>query len=486
MYKFAEMEQYYSQDIHDLETYQRLQQYFGIAFMANRKEPIHMLDHMNFSRTVFPEIFKMAEVIRLHEIEPGYMSPDGSYELHQLIKEIEYARLCRNDPQNATLYHRLVQKAEVGGGNGCSNVINGVLNSILKLPKAIFPRSNAAPEIILALPNYTVYMAQLSQLRAVAVAKYVHAKREHNFLPTFADIRAKVTENTVAIILTYPTNPSQATYEGTRLSDLKAIIKFCQENGIFLVADNIYQDLLFPIGRRFEEIFNWTTSLDYLIKVYGSSKDTPFYAGYRTGYWFGDPRIADVYKYHISSTEVGLGTYHLLFFALNLYFKMLMISDSKPTLDNMRFFTYSVFGLTQTVNPEIVLENILDLDLENKYQKRLAISNNIQENSIKQVKEFMASSDCFIDYVNQNIGNVFFIRVNPKYFKGNDHDFFQFVLDKAKCGISPGNVFGMPLRDGEAWFRITLIHEKCEDIIHGLHKIESSLRNYSSLRENKS
>ncbi|MEZ4732217.1 MAG: aminotransferase class I/II-fold pyridoxal phosphate-dependent enzyme [Caldilineaceae bacterium] len=99
------------------------------------------------------------------------------------------------------------------------------------------------------LPNYAVNLAQLSLLKPLAVAKHVHTKRENNFLPTFADIKAEVTENTVAIILTYPTNPSQATYEGERLSDLTAMINFCQEQGIFLIVDNIYQDLLFPIGR---------------------------------------------------------------------------------------------------------------------------------------------------------------------------------------------------------------------------------------------
>lgn len=480
MNNFAEMEQFYVQDIHDLEPLQRMVQYFGMALMAGKKEPIHILDDYNFSRAVFPEIFNIADVISLHQVEPGYMSADGSLELHQLIKEIEYARLCRNDPQNATLYHRLVQKAGVGGGNGCSNVLNGVLHSILKLPKAIFPRINPTPEIIMPLPNYAVNMAQLSLLKPLALAKCVHTKRENDFLPTFADIKAKVTENTVAIILTYPTNPSQATYEGGRLADLTAMISFCQEEGIFLIADNIYQDLVFPIGRRFEEIFNWTTSLDYLIKIYGSSKDTPFYQAYRTGYWFGDPRIADRYKYYVSSTETSLGFYNLLLFAVNLYFKLLLISGSKPTLEQMHFFTHGVFGLTQTVNPELIYKNIIDLDLENKYQKRLAISTHIQESAIQKVKEFLKSSDCFVDYINQNIGNVLFIRVNPKYFKGNDHEFFEFVLDKAKCSISPGNAFGMPLKDGEVWFRITLIHETAEDIIQGLQKIESSLRHYSS------
>ncbi|MEZ4732218.1 MAG: hypothetical protein R3E79_34305 [Caldilineaceae bacterium] len=146
MHHFAEIEQFYAQDIHTLEPLQRMVQYFGIALMTGKKEPIHILDDYNFNRAVFPEIISISEVISLHEVEPGYMSADGSFELQQLIKEFEYARLCRNDPQNAPLYHNLVQKAGTGGGNGCSNVLNGVLNAILKLPKSVFPATIRPPK----------------------------------------------------------------------------------------------------------------------------------------------------------------------------------------------------------------------------------------------------------------------------------------------------------------------------------------------------
>ncbi|MEZ4732216.1 MAG: hypothetical protein R3E79_34295 [Caldilineaceae bacterium] len=177
-----------------------------------------------------------------------------------------------------------------------------------------------------------------------------------------------------------------------------------------------------------------------------------------------------------------MGFYNLLLFAVNLYYKLLLISDTKPTLEQMRFFSHGVFGLTHPVDPERIFKNMIELDLVNKYQERLAGAYHIQERAIQQVKEFLQTSDCFIDYINQNIGNVIFIRANPKYFKGNDHDFFEFVLNKAKCSISPGNAFGMPLRDGDVWFRITLIHEPYEDVIRGLQQIENALRNNYHIR----
>jgi aspartate/methionine/tyrosine aminotransferase len=468
------MEQYYYRATERLEMYQRLIQYWSMIF--SRKENIFVLDNMNFNISIFPQIFEPAELFAFHQIEPGYMSPDGYTELNDLIRELEYARLVKSDPTKAAFFGRLVQEAGVGCGNGCSNVMNAVLNSILKLPEEDFPRKNPAPEIILTLPSYTVYAAQLSNLKTVARPRYAYARRQNSFLPTFEDIRQKVTRKTVAIILTYPSNPSQSTYESDKVGELKKIVEFCQQEGIFLVVDNIYQDLVFPIGRRFEEVFNLTASLDYVFKIYGSSKDTPFYSGFRTGYWFGDPRISEIYKYYISSTENSLNTCSLVLFALNLYFKILTASNSTPALDDMRFFSQGVFGWSQAVNEEELFGNLLALNLYEKYNRRIKKSNELQENAIKRVIEFVNQSDCFIDYANQNIGNVFFIRVNPEFFDQDDDEFFRFLYYEARCGVLPGNVFGMALVPGEVWFRITLIHDTCDNIVQHLGKMETSLR----------
>ena len=79
-----------------------------------------------------------------------------------------------------------------------------------------------------------------------------------------------------------------------------------------------------------------------------------------------------------------------------------------------------------------------------------------------------------------DIGNVIFIRVNPDYFEGSEHDFFEFLFSKTGLGITPGNVFGMPQKKGEAWFRITIIHAKESEILKNLQRIEECLLKYAS------
>jgi len=220
---------------------------------------------------------------------------------------------------------------------------------------------------VLILPNYTVYTAQISNLNRDIKPKYIYAKRENGFLPTFKQIVEAITRKTAAIVITYPNNPAQSTYEGESVKELQKIAEYCQKNKIFLVVDNIYQDMLFPKHRKFTEIFNLVDSLDYVIKVYGCSKDTPFYSGYRTGYWFGDPRITEIYKYYISATENSLNTYALTLFAYNLYFKMKYLTKTEPTLEDMHYFTYGVFGWSEVVDEKQLFDNMCRLKLFEKY-----------------------------------------------------------------------------------------------------------------------
>ncbi|EPY11135.1 aminotransferase class I/II-fold pyridoxal phosphate-dependent enzyme [Paenibacillus alvei] len=459
---------YYKDKFENLEMYQRLIQYWSILF--DRRESMNILDNMNFNVHLFPEIFTMDEISALHQIEPGYTSPDGYTEMNALIRRLELARLLQNAPQRAEISHRLVEQAGIGCGNGCTNVMNGVINSILKLKQV--EKGLEHPEVILILPNYTVYAAQLSNLNDKATSKYVYTQRENNYLPTSCEIRNAITPSTVAVIITYPNNPAQSTYEGENVRELQQIVELCQTNEIFLVVDNIYQDLIFPKSRGFTEIFNLTDKLDYVIKVYGCSKDTPFYSGFRTGYWFGDPRIDEKYKYFISSMENSMNTHSLVYFALNLYFKYKLLTGEEPALEDMKLFDQGLFGWSQNVDEHLLFKKMQELKLFAKYQSRIQLSDNIQADALRRVTEYVKGSKVFVDYTNQQIGNVFFIKVNPEYRFDNDDEFFKKLFYEVNCGILPGNVFGILQRPDEIWFRITLIHDRVDNIIRYLSKIE--------------
>lgn len=464
---------YYSKNIKDLEMYQRLIQYWSIMF--DKKYHAKPMDHMNFDADIFPPAITLTEIEKVIKFEPGYASPDGVVELGPLIRNLELTRLNRVDPKNKFKNKKLVAKAGMGAAHGCTNVMSALLNSIPKLPKTIFPRQCNQPEIILILPNYTVYLAQISNMGGLVKPKFLRTTRENNFLPTYEQIKKATNKKTAALILTYPNNPAQSTYEGDSIKELKKIVQFCQREGIFLIVDNIYQDELYPQTRKHTEIFSLTKKLNYVIKVFGPSKDTTFFSGYRCGYWFGDPRIQNTYQYYISATENTLSTVSMLMLAWDMLFRAKRQAKKPITLADMQLMNTGLFGWGRPFDAKGLFKKIKKMKLFEKYNERINKADIKMEKTNKKIIEYIKKSKYFSDYVNQKIGNVFLIRVNPKYYKGDDDQFFNDLIKKAGYAVLPGNVFGILKKHGNVWFRITLIHDTAENIIKDLQGIEKFL-----------
>lgn len=466
----------YSKAFKDLEMYQKLIQYCSIVFdVQSKAKP---LDNMNFDMDVFPPAIRLSDIERIFDFEPGYTSNESNH-LGPLIRHLELTRLNDVSPQTKQRNKDLVEKAGVGAGHGCTNVLSGVLNSITRLPKEKFPRQNGQREIILPLPCYPVYFAQIATMWSSARAKFIRAKRENDFLPTFEQIKKAVTRKTIAIIIIYPTNPTQSTYEGRSIEELRKIISFSQSEGIFLIADNVYQDLLYPRSRKHVEPFTLTDKLDYVIKVFGPSKDTAFFSGYRCGYWFGDTRILSSYADYVYATENTLSTVSMLLFALEMLFRSKRLSKEKLTLSDIKLLDTGLIGWGRLFNAKQIYQRLNESRLFEKYNERVDRAYALMRQANEKVRAFVENSKFFSDYVNQKIGNVFFIKVNPKYFSGDDDDFFHLLMRNGKYGVLPGSVFGMPERDRAVWFRITLVHDSCDNILKGLQSIEKILEKAS-------
>jgi aspartate/methionine/tyrosine aminotransferase len=280
-----------------------------------------------------------------------------------------------------------------------------------------------------------------------------------------------------------------ATYEGGRLEDLRSTVRFCQENGIFLIADNIFQDMLFPAGeRRFEEIFLHADGLDGIVKIYGPSKDVPFFGGYRMGYWIGDPRLLEGFRAAAGISNTGVNTLSLVLFAFHLYFRALRLTGKQPALDDMGLFADTVFGCTSIMNRirdvashrrlfdgQRLLERLVSLDLYASYQREMARTEEILGTALRRLHHFAAGSVAFSDRVNHDIGSVLFLRANPQVFPGDDDELFHVALKRAKIGVLPGSGFGLERMRGQAWFRVTTTHAPIDDIVADLAHLESVL-----------
>jgi alanine-synthesizing transaminase len=115
-------------------------------------------------------------------------------------------------------------------GNGASELITMSLNALL----------NNGDEVLIPAPDYPLYTASV----ALSGGTPVHylCDEQSDWLPDIADIRAKVTPNTKAIVVINPNNPTGALYPD---AVLREIIEVARQHQLIILADEIYDKTLY-------------------------------------------------------------------------------------------------------------------------------------------------------------------------------------------------------------------------------------------------
>ena len=130
-------------------------------------------------------------------------------------------------------------------------------------------------EMLIPGPTYPQYTLLTKFDDAVPIP--YHCIEEENWQPDIEDIRSKITERTKALVLINPNNPTGALYSP---QILKEIIDIAAEHGIFLISDEIYDDLTFD-GRQYA-----TASLtkDIPVVTFNGFSKVYLMPGWRVGY----------------------------------------------------------------------------------------------------------------------------------------------------------------------------------------------------------
>jgi aspartate aminotransferase len=105
--------------------------------------------------------------------------------------------------------------------------------------------ADGGDEVLVFEPFYTNYggFARLVGVRTVAVT----TRREEGYhLPSRAEIEARLTSRTRAIVLCSPNNPTGTVYTD---EELELVAEICRARGLFLVADEVYREFVYD-GRR--------------------------------------------------------------------------------------------------------------------------------------------------------------------------------------------------------------------------------------------
>lgn len=164
-------------------------------------------------------------------------------------------------------------------------VSNGAKHSLYNALQAI---CNPGDEVIIPVPYWVSYVELVRMSDAVPV--FVECTEENEFKLKKEDLEAALTEKTKAIILNSPSNPTGSVY--TR-EELEVIADFAVANNIIVIADEIYEKLVYD-GAEHISIASLNEDIkDLTIVVNGMSKAYAM-TGWRIGYTASNKEIAKI------------------------------------------------------------------------------------------------------------------------------------------------------------------------------------------------
>ncbi|MDP8240782.1 MAG: pyridoxal phosphate-dependent aminotransferase [Candidatus Hatepunaea meridiana] len=213
-----------------------------------------------------PENIKNAAKEALDRNQTKYTANDGIPELRKAIVR-KYRDECAADYE-------------------MSNVIvsTGAKQSLYNACIALL---NKDDECIVPVPYWVSYPPMVSLAKGVPV--YVKGREENGFRLTAEDLGRALSARTRAIILNNPSNPTGAAYDPDQL--LK-IIDVCMDEGLFIIADEIYEKLIYD-GFNFKSVaaFGEKVRKNSII-ISGFSKSYSM-TGWRLGYAVGPRELIE-------------------------------------------------------------------------------------------------------------------------------------------------------------------------------------------------
>ena len=171
-------------------------------------------------------------------------------------------------------YDRVVAPENVMVSAGAKQALYNLLFTLL----------NPQDEVIILAPFWVSYPEIVRMVYGIPV---IVTPEDGRFVPRMPDIEQAVTSYTKAIIVNSPNNPSGVMYPESLIAEL---VQFCEQRGIYLIMDDIYQKLVFD-GRSHTPAYRFTTAdvestrvlvINGISKLYGMT-------GFRIG-WVVAPR----------------------------------------------------------------------------------------------------------------------------------------------------------------------------------------------------
>ena len=164
-------------------------------------------------------------------------------------------------------------------GNGASELITMATNALL----------DNGDELLLPMPDYPLWTASTSLSGGTPV--HYLCDEANGWMPDLDDIRAKITPRTKGIVVINPNNPTGVLYSDALL---KSIVEIAREHGLVILADEVYDKVLYD-GVKHTALASLST--DVLTLTFNSLSKSYRSCGYRAGWMVvsGDKKSAADY-----------------------------------------------------------------------------------------------------------------------------------------------------------------------------------------------
>ncbi|MFH2103196.1 MAG: pyridoxal phosphate-dependent aminotransferase [Chloroflexota bacterium] len=165
-------------------------------------------------------------------------------------------------------------------------VSDGAKQSLFNI---LFSLCNPQDEVIVIAPYWVSYPEMIRMVGAIPV---IVTPEDGSFTPRFDEIERVTSSYTKAIIVNSPNNPSGTIYPEELVASL---VDFCENKGIYLICDDIYQRLVFD-GRAAVPAYHHTTKdvensrliiVNGVAKLYGMT-------GFRIGWVVANKKLVGV------------------------------------------------------------------------------------------------------------------------------------------------------------------------------------------------
>lgn len=306
-------------------------------------------------------------------------------------------------------------------GNGASELISMATNALL----------DDGDELLLPAPDYPLWTASTSLSGGTPV--HYLCDESNGWMPNLDDIRARITPKTKAIAVINPNNPTGALYSDDLL---KGIVAIAREHGLVILADEVYDKVLYDDVKHTAIA---SLSTDVLTVTFNSLSKSYRSCGYRAGWMVvsGPKKQAQDYIE-----------------GLNMLANMKLCSNVPG-----QWAIQTALGGYQSIN---------DLTCEGGRLRR-------QRDLAYELITAIPGVSC----VKPSAALYMFPRLDPKVYPiKDDRQFFLELLKETKVMLVQGTGFNWPEPDH---FRIVFLpHE--EDLREAIGRIAKFLENYRNNR----